>query len=53
MDEAIENDADLMTEVKNFWIEPAFHYSRLSEGEISWLALAVVRWLRVRLIQVS
>ena len=48
MQEAIENDTDLLTEVQSFWIEPASHVPLWGKDDISWLAVAVVRWLRVR-----
>ena len=46
---ATENDSDLLAEVKIFWIEPVFCVSVLDElqGEISFMAVAVVQWLQV------
>ena len=46
---ATENDPDLLAEVQKLWIEPAFCVSVLGklQGEISNMAVAVVRWLQV------
>jgi len=49
MGKAMENDIELLTEVQSFWIEPASHVPIImKEYEISFLAVAVVRWLEVR-----
>ena len=47
---AREDDADLMTEIRSFLIEPALHIPLLGEDTISYIAVWVVRWLQVRLI---
>ena len=47
MGEAMENDADLMTEVQSFWIEPALHIPLLSEDKVSFIVLGVLKWLLV------
>ena len=48
MDGALGNNADLMTEVQMFWIAPALHIPLLDEYDISYIAVAVLRWLQVR-----
>ena len=50
MDAARQDDADLMTEIQSFLIEPASHIPLLGKDKMSRIAVAVLRWLQVRSI---
>ena len=45
---AREDDADLMTEIQSFLIEPALHIPLLGNDKMSIIAIRVLGWLQVR-----